>query len=210
MSNALFNLLKSVISGGKLIVQYTTGPDLLDSNNNETIKSVATTSAVNEISVTNAAANGAPIIGTSGSDSNIGLRLQAKGTAAIVAEDALLYLRSVATISTADAATYTAAQIVGGLIDRDPNGADRSDVTPTAAQLVAAVPGVQVGSSFVLYVKNTADAAETITVTAGSNVTLTGTMTIAQNKTRAFLVLFTNVTSSSEAVTIRSLGDATH
>jgi hypothetical protein len=118
---------------------------------------------------------------------------------------------TVLTDATAGAKTYTGANLVGGLILRDPAGANRSDVTPTAAQIVAAVAGAVVGSSFRFTIRNTADAAETITITAGDvGVTLSGTMTIAQNNTKAFLAVLTNVTGGAEAVTVYSLGTFVH
>lgn len=113
------------------------------------------------------------------------------------------------TITTAAAVTYTAAQLLGGLVLRDPNGGGRSDVTPTAALLAAALPGVQAGTAFEFTIRNTADAAETITITAGTNVTLSGTMTIAQNNTKRFLAVFT-ATGTTPTVTIYSLGTVVH
>lgn len=113
---------------------------------------------------------------------------------------------TVTTDATAGAVTYTAAQLLGGVILRDPNGAARSDVFPTAALLAAAVPGADVGSSFTVHIRNTADAAETITMTAGTGVTISGTATIAQNNAKSFLVCFTNVTAGSESYTAYSLG----
>jgi hypothetical protein len=113
---------------------------------------------------------------------------------------------TVTTDATAGARTYTAAELYGKLILRDPAGANRSDVTPTAAALVAAIPGAVVGSSFEFSIRNTADAAETITITAGAGVTLSGTMTVAQNNCKRFLVVVTNAGSGTEAVTIYSLG----
>jgi hypothetical protein len=71
---------------------------------------------------------------------------------------------------------------------------------------VAAIQGAMVGLSFVATIKNTADAAETITITAGTGVTLNGTMTIAQSNLKQFLVYLTNVTPGSEAATVFSLG----
>lgn len=124
--------------------------------------------------------------------------------------DAFFSKTTVSTITTADAITYKAAQITGGLILRDPAGGDRADNTPTAALLVAAIKDCKVGDSFEFTVRNTADAAETITVTAGSGVTTSGTMTIAQNASRRFLAVVTNATSSSEAVTVYSNGSFTH
>lgn len=114
------------------------------------------------------------------------------------------------TITTVGAATYAAADVVSGLILRDPNGAGRSDVTPTAALLLAAVPQAKIGQWIEVNVRNTADAAETITMTAGTGTTLSGTMTIAQNNTRRFRVEFTNVTAASEACTWYSLGTFVH
>lgn len=114
------------------------------------------------------------------------------------------------TITTADVVTYTAAQLLSRLILRDPNGGARSDVTPTAALIVAGVPGAIVGSAFEFTIKNDADAAETITVTAGADVTLVGTMTIAQNNSKRFRAVITNIGGGTEAVTIYSLGTVVH
>lgn len=125
---------------------------------------------------------------------------------------------TVSTITTAGAVTYTAAQILGGFILRDPNGAGRSDVMPTAALLLAAVEGAQYkptptsgnqSTGFEFTIRNTADAGETITLTAGTGVTISGTATIAQNNSKRFLVVFTNTTAGSEAYTVYSLGTVT-
>lgn len=114
------------------------------------------------------------------------------------------------TDATAGARTYTAAELIGGLILRDPAGGSRNDVTPTAALIVAGIQGAVVGSSFEFTIRNTADAAETITVTAGADVTLSGTMTIAQNNSKRFLAVCTNVGAGTETVTIYSLGTVVH
>jgi hypothetical protein len=89
----------------------------------------------------------------------------------------------VSTVATAGAATYTAAQLLGGYIARDPSGANRTDLTSTAALLDAALPTVTTGCRFDVTLKNTADAAETITLNGGTGVTLIGAITIAQNET---------------------------
>ena len=112
----------------------------------------------------------------------------------------------VTTDVTADNSTYTAAGLLGGLILRDPTGAARSDVTPTAALIIAAMRQAGVGNSFEFTIRNDADAAETITVTAGVGVTLSGTMTIAQNNSKRFLCRVT----ASTTVTIYSLGTVVH
>lgn len=124
--------------------------------------------------------------------------------------DAVQHAATVTTDATAGAKTYSAAELIGGLILRDPAGDARSDVTPDADDIVAGISGAIVGSSFEFTIRNTADASETITLTAGSGVTLSGTMTIAQNNSKRFLAVCTNVTTGTEAVTIYSLGTVVH
>lgn len=141
-----------------------------------------------------------------GDDTNVSLKLTPKATAQVVAATNVCPKLSATTDSTAGALTYTAAMLLGGIILRDPNGAGRSDVTPTAALMLAAIPGAVVGTSVRFTIRNTADAAETITVTAGAGATLSGTMTIAQNNSKDFLLVFTNVTAAAEAYTLYSLG----
>lgn len=60
------------------------GTSILDTNGNELALLTATGSAVNEITLANAATAGAPSITASGSDSNINLNLNAKGTGRVV------------------------------------------------------------------------------------------------------------------------------
>jgi hypothetical protein len=118
----------------------------------------------------------------------------------------LIDAKTITTDATVGAYTAVAAALLGGLILRDPNGADRSDPTDTAANIIAAMGGLAaVGNSFEFAIRNTADADETITVTAGANVTLSGTVTIAQGKTRRFLCVVTGAAT----VTIYDLGNPT-
>lgn len=109
------------------------------------------------------------------------------------------------TLTTAGALTLTSAQLLGKLILRDPNGAGRTDTLPTATLLNQAVRGAKVGTSFEFVIRNTADAAETITVAAGTGGTTSGTMTIAQNNSKRFLLRFTGV-GTSPSYTVYSLG----
>jgi hypothetical protein len=107
------------------------------------------------------------------------------------------------TDSTAGANTWTAAELLAGILLRDPAGAGRSDVTPTAALIVAAIPDARVGQSFEFTMHNTADADEVITVTAGVGVTLAPTLiTLGRGQSKKFLAVLTNVTGAAEAVTI--------
>lgn len=115
-------------------------------------------------------------------------------------------LISVAPINTAGIVAYTGGQLVGGLILRDCNGAGRADTVPTAADLLAAIPAAQVGQGFRFTIRNTSGGAFSITVSTATGVTLSGTMTIAQNNSKDFLAVFTNVTPAAEAYTLYSLG----
>lgn len=57
--------------------------DILDENGNPLIKHVATASAVNEVTVTNAATAGAVVLAATGSDTNINLDINPKGTGVV-------------------------------------------------------------------------------------------------------------------------------
>ena len=131
-------------------------------------------------------------------------------TSAAKGQGAVITKTVVQSESTASNVTYTAAVLLSGYIIRDPAGSSRADVTPTAAQLVAVVPSAAVNDSFRFIIKNAADASEPITLTGGTNVTITGTATIAQNNTKEWLCVLTNVGSGTEAATIYSLGSWTH
>jgi hypothetical protein len=73
--------------------------------------------------------------------------------------------------------------------------------TRTAAQMFADHEAA-VGDTYLLFIRNGSGSANTLTVGAGTGVTLTGTMTIAQNVTRMFHVTFV----SGTAVTIQNMG----
>jgi hypothetical protein len=98
--------------------------------------------------------------------------------------------------ATVGAATYTTAQILAGLIDRDPNGAARSDVTPTALQIIANCGLEQNGDMVWCFFVNTADAAEAVTITGGVGVTVVnGGQTIAQSESA--ILVFQRVTATT-------------
>jgi len=139
---------------------------------------------------------------------NASLVLSAQGTGVVLNTTSVTFFEmNPETVTTAGAVTYTPAQLKTGFILRDPNGAGRSDLFPTAADLLAAVPGAVVGTTFRVTIRNTADAAETITMTTNTGLTLSGTMTIAQNAQKDFLLTFTNV--GTAAVTVYSMGSVT-
>ena len=98
-----------------------------------------------------------------------------------------------------DTATITAAQLLTRVLDATPT-ATATYTLPTAALLVKAMSGVAVGDSFIFVVNNKAATAITITVAAGTSGTADGTVTIAQNVCRAFLVFITAVPTPTYSV----------
>ena len=58
--------------------------DFIDTNGNELLKVTATASAVNELTLANAATGGAPALSATGGDTNIGIALTPKGTGGVV------------------------------------------------------------------------------------------------------------------------------
>lgn len=63
--------------------KYSDGDGMADSNGNEVVTVTKTTSAVNQVNVTNAATAGSPDIAAAGDDSNISLTVNGKGTGTV-------------------------------------------------------------------------------------------------------------------------------
>jgi hypothetical protein len=97
-------------------------------------------------------------------------------------------------------ATLTTAQVFSGMGTSTP-GAAATFTTPTAAALVAYQADTQVGDSFDLVVINLSGS-NAITMAAGTGVTLVGAAGVAVSTSASFRVRFTNVTASSEAVSV--------
>ncbi len=101
-------------------------------------------------------------------------------------------------------ATFVAGDITGaGVVMYDNTGTTPGNLTTrTAAEMFGDIPNCQIGFSYTLLVRNSSGSANTATIVAGSNVTVTGTMTIAQTVTRVFNVKFPTATTC----TIQSMG----
>ena len=156
---------------------------------------------------TNAPAAGSRLIGyaqlAAANPSTTG-RVRIGGHEALLEDDAA---PAPASIATAGAETYTAAQILGGIIVRDCAGAGRTDTLPTAALLVAALPGVRVGDVISCTIVNGSDAAEAITLAAGAGGGFDANQTaasrvIGQNTSKTIRIRFTNVTAAAEAYVV--------
>lgn len=68
----------------KTLTSPKVGTSILDTNGNELFLLTATGSAVNELTLANAAASGRPVLSATGNDTNISWELQAKGTGQVV------------------------------------------------------------------------------------------------------------------------------
>lgn len=115
-----------------------------------------------------------------------------------------------ATYSTAGAVTFTAADVLGGIIVHDPNGAARTDVLPTAALLVASAPWLQIGDIIRCLIINGSDGAadaENITLAGGTGGTFDANQVAAARVIRSqsskdIAIRFTGVASGSEAYVV--------
>lgn len=115
----------------------------------------------------------------------------------------------VATVETTldDTATMTAAMMLKKIINAVPTAA-ASFTLPNAGLLVAAIPGATVGDTLEFIITNNSAGANTITVlqSADATGTVDGTVTVAQNVVRKFVVNITNVTAASEAYVCYGIG----
>ena len=105
------------------------GTSILDTNGLQLALLTATSSAVNEITLANAATGNNPTITASGDDSNIGIALQTKGTGVIQAEDAG---GTVAAVKIAGKETMWVP--ASAMYGASTNGADAQQVETTATR----------------------------------------------------------------------------
>lgn len=120
------------------------------------------------------------------------------------------------TVATAGNATFTPAQVLNGTILRDTGGANRTDVLPTAALLVAALANIGVATAYgqvgpnvelTLTIYNTSAGAFTdqITMGTGGTAATAGALaTIAQNASKSYRILITNSVIGAEAYSVYS------
>lgn len=100
--------------------------------------------------------------------------------------------------------TATAGEFLSGMIYMDASGGNVGFITPTAAQLVAAVPGCKVGTTIDVCIASN-HATNSVTITPGANVNAIGSMVSTQ--TGAYYKMrFTNIGSGTEAVSLIRVG----
>lgn len=106
-----------------------------------------------------------------------------------------------AVVNIADNYTYSTDDIISGFIQRSPNGAARSDTLPSAAALISGFKtslgtlGATITNAFVFMLSNESSvSAQTITLSAGSGMTLKSTIVIGPQQVATLVI---HVTSSS-------------
>ena len=126
------------------------------------------------------------------------------GAVDFIQDEMTLLNQATRTEATAVSGTLTAAQMVNGLYVQTSAASAVGLTTATAALLVAAMYNVQIGSIFVFRVVNQ-DAADAITFTGGTNVTISGpgTNTVAAAASRTYVGYVTAVTTP--AVTLYAM-----
>lgn len=81
-----------------------------------------------------------------------------------------------AAVSADSAQTITVAQLLAGLYLRSGMTAGRTDTTDTAANILAALPNMDIGDSIQLYISNTV--AFALTIAGGTGVTMGSKVTV--------------------------------
>lgn len=108
-----------------------------------------------------------------------------------------------ASLNDAAGQTLTVPQFLAAVLLRSGPVGAFSDTTPTAEQIVAAIPKADIGSNRLTLIRN--GGGGTMTLLAGSGVTLQGTTTIAAGNARFYLLTVTAKTAGAEAVNVRGL-----
>lgn len=100
------------------------------------------------------------------------------------------------------AATITAAALATGMVRYDCGGGASDGTLDTAANIQSALGLTQVDDRVWVEIRNASDAAESLTLVAGSGNSLTNLgadLVLAQGEVAVLRIIATNVTASSEA-----------
>lgn len=109
------------------------------------------------------------------------------------------FATTVTNVTTAGAATYTKAAVEGRIITRDPASGARTDVLPSAADMIDALGLKEDGDTGWFLLVNTADDAEAITL-GGTPTGVTyanAGQTLAQNESAVILVRRTGAAAAT-------------
>lgn len=131
----------------KTLTSPRVGTAILDTFGNELIAFTATGSAVNEITVTNAAGGGTPTISATGGDTNIGLNLVSKGSSSV-------FVNSVPAVTTTGIQTLTNKTISYPAITVLDSSFTLQDNADTTKQVRFETSGVASGATRIVTIPN--------------------------------------------------------
>ena len=107
-------------------------------------------------------------------------------------DGALMHLRR--TNQTTDSnQTISVAAILGGLYTRSGTNTNRTDTTETAANILAAMPEMDIGDTYAFMVSNAT--ANPLVIAGGTNVTASGNLTVPTLVSKWFVLEKTSATT---------------
>lgn len=106
-------------------------------------------------------------------------------------------------LNNAAGVTLTAAQFLSSVLLRTGPAGVFSDTMPTAKDIIAAIQKAEIGSNRLVLISN--GGGGTMTMLAGTGVTLQGNTTIAAGNGRFYLIRVTAIVPAAEAVSVRGL-----
>lgn len=125
------------------------------------------------------------------------------GSAVATGPEPLALAKAPLVLAAATATLLTADQVVGAVLDNTAATAVNTVTLPTAALLVAGLPGAFVGSSFCFNVVG--DAVSNLNIAAGAGGTLVGSAVVAAATSAKYQVRLSNTISGSEAYQVTRL-----
>lgn len=90
--------------------------------------------------------------------------------------------------------TISAAAILGGIYSRSGTNTSRTDTTDTAANILAAMPDMNIGDTYMFMVANLTGT-NPITIAGGDGVTASGNLSVVALTTKWFLLEKTSATA---------------
>lgn len=89
--------------------------------------------------------------------------------------------------------TISVAAILGGLYSRSGTNTNRTDTTETAANILAAMPEMDIGDTYTFMVSNAT--ANPLVIAGGTNVTASGNLTVPTLQSKFFVLEKTSATA---------------
>jgi len=96
--------------------------------------------------------------------------------------------------STDSNTTITTAMILGGLYSRSGTNTSRTDTTDTAANILAAMPDMNIGDTYMFMVANLTGT-NAVTIAGGTGVTASGNLSVLALTTKWFMLTKTSATA---------------